>query len=471
MVVVCFASVSTNILFLFLKVHHRRASSHRCHSLTMSKSSSSAVYFHQSLVWSKSESASFLLISSILCVSVYYSYLKSSYSTSITRNKNPSEEEEEEQQQDTTKMSFFNKLKGRSSQQKQLAERIAARVQERDSWSTWHKHTPAEVFQFLSKYKLSMPNLPSQKELDVELPVKELDWELLSKNKSNNKLDVTWIGHATCLVQLDGFTVLTDPVFSQRCAPTQFAGPARYRPTPCTISELLEKVNLDVVMVSHNHYDHLDYASIKDLAQYAKKSLVFIVPLGLKDWLQSYIPKIEDRHTIVELDWHETHSMSSSNDNNNNNNIKLDITAVPMQHWSSRRGYDRDQTLWCGFSMRSSSTKQAALFAGDTGWFEGAYDIGKQYGPYDVAMIPIGAYEPYDFMRPQHNNPKDAVHMMQAIQAKRAVPIHWGTFQLTKEHYLEPRERLEKSLENAGIEKEKFGAWFIGETVVIEPEA
>jgi N-acyl-phosphatidylethanolamine-hydrolysing phospholipase D len=429
----------------------------------MSKSSFSAVYYHQSLVWSKSESASFLLISSILCGSVYY--LKSSYSTrtSITS------EEEEEQQQDTTRMGFFNKLMGRSSQQKQLAKRIAARVQERDSWSTWHKHTPAELYRFLSKRVSSMPNLPSQKELDVEFPVKQLDWELLSKNKSNNKLDVTWIGHATCLVQLDGFTVLTDPVFSQRCAPTQFAGPARSRPTPCTISELLEKVSLDVVMVSHNHYDHLDYASIKDLAQYAKKSLVFIVPLGLKDWLQSNIPKIEDRHTIVELDWHETHSMSSSSDNDNDNNsITLDITAVPMQHWSSRRGYDRDQTLWCGFSMRSSRTEQAALFAGDTGWFEGAYDIGKQYGPYDVAIIPIGAYEPYDFMRPQHNNPKDAVHMMQALQAKRAVPIHWGTFQLTKEHYLEPRERLEKSLEDAGIEKEKFGAWFIGETVVIE---
>merc|ERR1712232_698014 len=142
--------------------------------------------------------------------------------------------------------------------------------------------------------------------------------------------------------------------------------------------------------------------------------------------------------------------------------------GIPMQHWSSRRGYDRDMALWCGFSIKSTKSDRRALFAGDTGWFEGLYDIGKQYGPYDVAMIPIGAYEPRDFMRPQHADPNDAVKVMKAIQAKNAVPIHWGTFQLTSEHYLEPVELLKKSLEASSIPLEKFPAWRIGETVVIQ---
>eukprot|EP00980_Cylindrotheca_fusiformis_P030403 scaffold24770_cov142-Cylindrotheca_fusiformis.AAC.1 len=407
----------------------------------------------------------------------------------------------------TTTMSFSSLFGGGSSsssrigqsQKKQLAERIAARVKERNSWSTWHNHSPKEVFQFLANYKMTLPKLPSQKELDIEFPVQKMDWDLLSSlsnnnnkkkeqddsknNKKKSSLAVTWIGHATCLVQLDGYNILTDPVFSKRCAPTQFAGPARYRPTPCTIVELVNHIDLDVVMVSHNHYDHLDYASIQDLARYAKNSIVFVVPLGLKSWMQSNISKIEEKHTVVELDWHETHSVvkkkeeeeggTGSGDatatagSSSSSSSSLEITPVPMQHWSSRRGYDRDQTLWCGFSMRSLATDQRALFAGDTGWFEKAHDIGKQYGPYDIAMIPIGAYEPYDFMRPQHNDPKDAVHMMQAVQAKQAIPIHWGTFQLTKEHYLEPRERLEKSMEAAGMEKETFQGRLIGETVLV----
>jgi L-ascorbate metabolism protein UlaG (beta-lactamase superfamily) len=290
-------------------------------------------------------------------------------------------------------------------------------------------------------------------------------------NKEEESLQVTWIGHATCLLQIGGYNVLTDPIFSKRCAPTQWAGPARYRPPPCSVSELVEHLDLDVVLVSHNHYDHLDYHSIRDLSKQSKNSIVFVVPLGIGQWLRSNISKIEDRHTIVELDWHETHSLLESS---STTKTKLDITAVPMQHWSSRRGWDRDSTLWCGFSVRTtcsnSNATKGALFPGDTGWFEGLYDIGKQYGPFDLAMIPIGAYEPRDFMKPQHTNPSDGVKMMQALQARRAVPIHWATFQLTREHYLEPREKLAEAVKEAGLPAESFGSWFIGETVTINKE-
>ncbi|CAJ1948429.1 unnamed protein product [Cylindrotheca closterium] len=353
---------------------------------------------------------------------------------------------------------------GKSSQNNLVAQKIAARVAERDSWSTWHTATPSEVFGMLRKLGFSKSPIPPPAELDKTFPVQTLDWELI-KTMPPQKMAVTWIGHATCLVQLDGFNILTDPIFSKRCAPTQFAGPARYRPTPCSIPELLEQVTLDVVAISHNHYDHLDYNSIKALVQHAPNPLVFVVPLGLKSWLQSNISKIEEKHQIIELDWHESHTL-----NKNENGNSLEVMPVPMQHWGSRAGFDRDTTLWCGFSLKSSSKNQSALFCGDTGWFEEVKEIGDKYGPYDLAMIPIGAYDPYDFMRPQHNNPEDAVKMFNALQVKtRAVPIHWGTFQLTREPIMEPRERLVACLEKEGIDKNKFAPWLIGETVVLDP--
>jgi N-acyl-phosphatidylethanolamine-hydrolysing phospholipase D len=369
---------------------------------------------------------------------------------------------------------------------KSIAERIAGRVQERDSWPTSRAPTPKEVFNF---FTTPVPTLPSQEEMDKEFPVRPIDWpklQSLSKSSAASAasvsapIQVTWIGHATCLVQMGGFAVLTDPIFSHRCAPVQFAGPARYRPPACTCDELLEHLDLDVVVLSHNHYDHLDYNSIRDLSQKSRTALTFVVPLGLAKWLRHNISGITKRHTIVELDWHEAYTVASKDNDNMNTNKnnqattfsdetdELVVTCVPMQHWSSRRGWDRDHTLWCGYSLRTKQHNQSALFSGDTGWFEGLYDIGTNYGPFDVAMIPIGAYEPRDFMKVQHTNPIDAVKMMTAVQAAKAVPIHWGTFQLTLEPYLEPRQKLAEAVEEAGLESTSFGSWLIGETVTVD---
>jgi len=367
-----------------------------------------------------------------------------------------------------------------SQKNKVVAGKIAARVAERNSWSTWHMATPSEVARFLGEYAFTkMPSIPPREELDKIFPVQKLDWGLLKSfdhrassgttttalpsRPQPEKIAVTWIGHATCLLQMGGFNVLTDPIFSKRCAPTQLAGPARYRPAACSIPELQQRVPLDVVVVSHNHYDHLDYNSIKALVKHATKPMTFVVPLGLKKWLQSNISKIEQNHSIVELDWHESHAIVKDE------TLALDITPVPMQHWGSRFGFDRDSALWCGFCFKSSNQQQSALFCGDTGWFEEAKDIGERYGPFDLAMIPIGAYEPYGFMRPQHNNPEDATKMLCALKAKRAVPIHWGTFQLTREPIMEPRERLQASLKKEGIDHSRFAPWLIGETVVVDP--
>uniref|UniRef100_A0A7S3LJV9 Metallo-beta-lactamase domain-containing protein n=2 Tax=Aplanochytrium stocchinoi TaxID=215587 RepID=A0A7S3LJV9_9STRA len=172
------------------------------------------------------------------------------------------------------------------------------------------------------------------------------------------------------------------------------------------------------------------------------------------------------------MDWHETIKIKSDDLQPGIQNVEaeIEISAVPMQHWSSRRGFDRDETLWCGYSLAANTnTKKDSckvLFAGDTGMFDGLHEIGEKYGPYDLAAIPIGAYEPRDFMKGQHTNPEDAVEMMRAIQARKAVPIHWGTFQLTFEPVLEPRERLIKAVKQANLPQDSFSPWLIGSTIV-----
>ena len=142
-----------------------------------------------------------------------------------------------------------------------------------------------------------------------------------------------------------------------------------------------------------------------------------------------------------------------------------------MQHWSSRKGWDRDRTLWCGYVLEEENSGRA-IFAGDTGWFDGVQLIGEEYGPFDLALLPIGAYTPQEFMKPQHVNPAQAVEMMRALKAHNALPIHWGTFQLTSEHYLEPRDWLLRILEEEKdpLIKKGFASWNIGETIDVTPK-
>jgi N-acyl-phosphatidylethanolamine-hydrolysing phospholipase D len=294
-----------------------------------------------------------------------------------------------------------------------------------------------------------------------------------------DNIQSTWIGHATMFVQMGGWNILTDPIFSRRCSAVQFAGPERYRLPPCTIEELFKKENVgvDIVLVSHNHYDHLDYNSVKELAERSmeqEKPMHFVVPLGLKAWFQKYVPdSFKGGNQVTEIDWHETCTIKRGTN-------EIRITGIPMQHWSNRNGFDRDKTLWCGFKVATAtanSTSNATattdainatktfLFSGDTGFFDGLYEIGENYGPFDMAAIPIGAYEPRWFMREQHTNPEDAVKMMDALRAKKAFPIHWGTFFLTIEPIMEPRERLHEAMVESGKDPLTFLPSFIGETV------
>ena len=331
-----------------------------------------------------------------------------------------------------------------------VKSRIAERVAQRNTWPEY-QYFPGNM-QFLRylcrNFRDIVTDFKIPSDLDQTFPLQEVDWNALREPTCS--LQVTWIGHASLLVQMNGYNILTDPVFSSRCAPTQFAGPKRYRPPAFEVDDLKkQQISVDFVLITHNHYDHLDYQSVADLARSFPKA-TFVVPLGLESWLKRSIGR---DLKIVQLDWDECFSPSPS----------IHITAVPMCHWSNRYGWDRDKSLWCGFIIKGE--KQTFLFPGDTGWFDGLHEIGKRYGPIDMAALPIGAYQPTELMRASHTNPEEAVEMMNAIQAKQAVPIHWGTFPLTLEPVMEPRERLLSAVEAANLDASSFSPWLIGETV------
>ena len=281
------------------------------------------------------------------------------------------------------------------------SEKIALRVAERDSWSTYSPHKIRSAFKMLWDKKSELvfeQGIPTQEWLNENFPVQKIDWELLRNPKSSDVIQSTWIGHATGFVQMGKLNILTDPVFSMRCSGVQWAGPKRYRPPACTVKELMmdENVGVDVVLISHNHYDHLDYNSVKELATTAlaiKKPISFIVPLGIKSWFKKKIPEsFQGGSSVTELDWHEPHVVKGST-----GGASVKITPVPMQHWSNRYGFDRDKTLWCGYAVtvvhdnkEGKEEKKGGnyLFTGDTGLFDAAAQIGEQYGPFDLAAIP-----------------------------------------------------------------------------------
>lgn len=273
-------------------------------------------------------------------------------------------------------------------------------------------------------------------------PTVHPDVQWLKANRTEPAL--TWIGHATFLVQMGGLNVLTDPHMTDRASPLAFAGPKRLVPPALDFHTL---PHIDAVVISHNHYDHLDEGTVKRLARQAGGSPKFFVPLGLKAWMASN----GIRENVVELDWWETHAVGSTT-----------FTAVPVQHWSARTLWDRNHTLWGGWRL---DTPQGSLFfAGDTGYSEDFKDIRRRLGPVDIALLPIGAYEPRWFMSVMHVNPDEAVKIHTDLEARHSVAMHWGTFVLTDEPMDEPPRKLAHALREAGIPHEKFWVMQHGET-------
>ncbi len=254
---------------------------------------------------------------------------------------------------------------------------------------------------------------------------------------------VTWLGHAAVLVQTNGLNIVTDPIFSERASPVQFAGPKRLIPLAIAQAQL---PRVDVVLISHNHYDHLDKQSVKALNMQPGGAPLFVVPLGLKQWFLN-----EGLENVRELDWWDSITHQG-----------VALHFVPAQHWSKRSLTDTNRSLWGGFVIEDRGWK--FFYSGDTGYSQDFKDIGAKFGTIDFAAIPIGAYAPRWFMRTQHINPEEAVQIMQDVGAKEAMGVHWGTFILTDEPLDEPPKLLAQALEEKKIPAAQFRAWAHGET-------
>ena len=258
---------------------------------------------------------------------------------------------------------------------------------------------------------------------------------------------VTWVGHATVLLRVGGLSVLTDPHFSERASPVGFAGPKRVVAAVPALSEL---PHIDVVVISHNHYDHLDQDSVRRLAEQRGGSPRFFVPLGLKDWFARR--GISD---VQEMDWWEQRDYKG-----------LEVHFVPVQHWSRRTLADENQTLWGGWVLRHPQL--SFFFAGDTGYSRDFGDIRKKFGGFDLAAIPIGAYAPRWFMQIMHLDPAEAVRVHRDVNARQSLAIHWGTFAgLTDESLYEPPLRLAEERKKAGLAESDFFVLRHGETRVL----
>ncbi len=248
----------------------------------------------------------------------------------------------------------------------------------------------------------------------------------IAERVHGDAMRVTFINHATVLIQSEGLNLITDPVFSRRVSPVSFAGPARHRPPGIVFDELPP---IDAVLISHCHYDHLDIRSLRQLHE--RDSPVVIAPLANGP----IVAKANVSNTI-ELNWWEAHALS--------HNVKA--TLVPSRHWSSRSLGDANRALWGGYVLELPGG--AIYFAGDTGYGNGSHFVeAKQaLGPFRLALLPIGAYEPRWFMRPQHMNPAEAVQAFKDLEAEQALAIHFGTFQLTDEAIDAPERDLAEAL-------------------------
>lgn len=262
----------------------------------------------------------------------------------------------------------------------------------------------------------------------------------------NGELVATWIGHATFLLQTATLNVLVDPIFSARASPVRWAGPRRVHPPALALDEL---PRIDAVLVSHDHYDHCDLASLRALA--ARHDPVFIAPLRHRDLLSS-----AGARRIVELDWWEGHAIGAA----------ASATLTPAKHWSNRLGTPRNHRLWGGFFLQLGAKR--TWFVGDTGYDAEIFRaVRARCAAPDLALVPIGAYEPQWLMAPAHLNPAEAVQLHRDVGAQLSVAMHWGTFQLTDEARDDPPAALAEARAAAGVPEADFRIVPPGASVVV----
>ena len=302
----------------------------------------------------------------------------------------------------------------------------------------------------LDRFRNHLPPPPT-----LPIPEQAADLNFIHANSlagANMTPAATWIGHASTLVQANGLNVLTDPVFSNRVSPVSFAGPKRAQPPGLSVEQV---PHIDVVLVSHNHYDHLDRGSIKRLSEQAGGSPVFLMPLGLKVWLQEL-----GISNAVELDWWEHHTHQGT-----------EFHFTPAQHWSGRSWNDRNKTLWGAWSALGPDFHW--YFSGDTGYSRDFLDTRERFaerqtpekgGGFDVALIAVGACLPRWFMKEQHVDLDEAVQIHMDLAAKCSLGIHWGTFALADDPLDLPLHQMSEVLAGKGVAREAFFLLPVGGT-------
>jgi N-acyl-phosphatidylethanolamine-hydrolysing phospholipase D len=256
-------------------------------------------------------------------------------------------------------------------------------------------------------------------------------------------LQITWIGHATFLVQVAGCNILTDPVFGRCCGPFPSWRLRRRAPLPVRLDQLPP---IHAVLLSHNHYDHLEWRTARRLG----REPTWFVPLGNRAWFEA-----RGLDNLVEMDWWHEADLGP-----------LSVVCVPAQHFSARSPFDRNLTLWCGWVLRTPLGH--VYFAGDSGYNPSFGDIGAHLGPMRLALLPIGAYQPRWFMAPMHLSPEEAVRAHLDVRSAFSVAMHWGTFALADEPLAEPPIALRQALARRHIPATQFTTMRIGETTALD---
>lgn len=303
-----------------------------------------------------------------------------------------------------------------------------------------HPHAPKGSFWKWQWDRLRL-GVPDDPKGGYGFPAVKPDVRFLKANRREDTL--TWLGHATFLLQLGGSNILTDPHLTSRASPLSFAGPKRHMAPPLNFDEL---PHIDIVVVSHSHYDHLDRPTLKRLVEQPGGPPRYFVGLGLKEWCER-----EGIPNAVELDWGDTAQAGD-----------LRLHFAPVQHWSQRTPWDRNRTLWGAWVIEHQG--RSYFFGGDFGYSPDLAAAAERFDGFDLAMLPIGAYEPRWFMKTSHVNPEEVVQAHIDLRSRLSIGMHWGTFRLTDELLDEPPRRLAEALARAGVSPQRFLVMQHGET-------